>query len=93
MTGSTFTFSGFETPESDDPLGIWDLAISELEVAPATAYNAVEQAAQRNGNEALSGGSIIRSPRWQLTLNCSSNVRKSIGGKRTLRLLPGGLGA
>lgn len=46
MTGSTFTFSGFETPESDDPLGIWDLAIPDREIAEfvrdsATAYGAV----------------------------------------------------
>lgn len=33
MAGSTFTFSGFDTPESDDPLGIWD-----LETSPAVSY-------------------------------------------------------
>ncbi len=37
MTGSTFTFSGFETPENDDPLGIWD-----LEISAATAYGAAD---------------------------------------------------
>ena len=35
MAGSTFTFSGFSTPEELDPLGIWDLAIS-----PAVSYAA-----------------------------------------------------
>jgi len=60
MTGSTFTFSGFETPESDDPLGIWDLAISELEVAPATAYNAVEQAAQKQAAQKRERGLVWR---------------------------------
>lgn len=35
MAGSTFAFSGFNTPENDDPLGIWD-----LETSAAVSYGA-----------------------------------------------------
>ncbi len=35
MPGSTFTFSGFNSPENDDPLGIW-----VLDTSPAVSYAA-----------------------------------------------------